>query len=75
MIVSTKNRETLNSDWQSNSARAVKIASTNNREAVILTGKVTQREPSMRFNQTRETMISNKQNNSARAVITVSSND
>jgi hypothetical protein len=52
--------------------RAVKTASTNNRETVSLIGKVSQRKPSMRFNQNREAMSSNKQKNSARAVRKVS---
>ena len=62
-------------DWQSNSVRAAKTTSTNNRETAILTGKVTPRDPSMRFNQNRETMSSNRQNNSARAVRTLSTNN
>jgi len=70
-----QNRETMNSDWQNNSVRADRIASTNNRETIILTSKVAQLELSMRFNQNRETMSSNRQNNSARAVRTVSTNN
>ena len=36
------NQETVNLDWQSNSVRVVKSASTNMKETLFLTSKVTQ---------------------------------